>query len=359
VSANEPYFVGHFPNMPLMPGVLLCEAVAQLGCVVVGAAHDRPLEVTEVRRARFRRPVFPGDILELEVEVRDGGPPWQLEGAVRVRAETVAEVEIVLDTPQLPWIHPTAVVARGAELDAGVSVGAYAVLGADVRIGPETWVGPHAVIDGRTTIGARNRIFPFASVGTAPQDLKYHGESSTLTIGDDNTIREFVSVNPGTEGGGLETVVGSGCLFMVNSHVAHDCHLGDFVVLANAAALGGHVTVDSYAIIGGLAGIHQFVRIGESALCAAGAMVSLDVPPFCTVAGDRARLFGLNVIGLKRRGVSEDTLRTLKRAYRMLFHSDGSRAHAVLKTRQAFSTSTEVAALLDFVEGSNRGVSRP
>jgi UDP-N-acetylglucosamine acyltransferase len=201
-------------------------------------------------------------------------------------------------------------------------------------------------------------VFPFASVGAAPQDLKYAGEPSTLEMGDDNIVREFVSISPGTAGGGMTTRIGSGCLFMVSSHVAHDCRVGDHVILANGAALGGHVQVDDYAIVGGLAGVHQFVRIGESALCAAGAMVSMDVPPFCTVAGDRARLRGLNLIGLKRRGFDSPTLGALRRAYRLLFQSASARREALTRVRAAFGKVPEVGRLLDFIAASQRGVCR-
>lgn len=357
-SANEPYFAGHFPDVPVMPGVLLCESLAQLGAIVVGD-EGPPAELFEVRRARFRRPVEPGDTLDLEVEVVGGGPPWVLRGRIRAGAQLVAEVEFSLRPPRGGWIHPVATVHRGAELDDGVSVEAGATVGPHVRVGAGTWIGPGAVVVGRTTLGARNRIFPFATIGLPPQDLKYHGEPSTTAIGDDNALREFVTVNPGTEGGGMETRIGSGCLFMVHSHVGHDCRLGDQIVLANSVALAGHVTVDDHAIVGGLAGVHQFARVGESALCAAGAMVSLDVPPFCTAAGDRARLFGLNVVGLKRRGFGDEVIRTLKRAYRMLFHGEGARRDALATARAAFGSSPEVLRLVAFVEASERGVCRP
>jgi UDP-N-acetylglucosamine acyltransferase len=227
-----------------------------------------------------------------------------------------------------------------------------------VRIGRDSWIGPHAVVDGRTTLGVGCRVFPFASVGAPPQDLKYRGEPSTLDVGDGTIVREFASINPGTAGGGMATRIGKGCLFMVSSHVAHDCTVGNQVILANGAALGGHVVADDHAIVGGLAGVHQYVRIGESALCAAGAMVSMDVPPFCTVAGDRARLHGLNVVGLKRRGFSASTITALKRAYRLVFHVAGGRREALARARTALGGVAEVGRLLDFVAGSRRGVCR-
>ena len=177
-------------------------------------------------------------------------------------------------------------------------------------------------------------------------------------MGDGNIVREFVSINPGTEAGGMVTRIGNQCLFMVSSHVAHDCRVGDNVILANGAALGGHVEAQDHAIVGGLAGVHQYVRIGESALCAAGAMVSMDVPPYCTVAGDRARLHGLNVVGLRRRGFAGTTITTLKRAYRLLFQGGVTRRDALARTESAFGDVPEVRRLLEFVRESARGVCR-
>jgi UDP-N-acetylglucosamine acyltransferase len=356
VSPNEPYFAGHFPGVPVVPGVLLCEALAQLGAAVAGP--EGALALGGVHRARFRRPVVPGDALRLEVAAVAGAPAWRFRGSVALGDAVVAEVEFDLADAAGPRIHPTAVVSSRAELADGVQVGPYAVVGPDVRVGADSWIGAHAVVEGRTTLGAGNRIFPFASVGSIPQDLKYRGEPSTLVLGDANIVREYVSINPGTQGGGMETAIGSGCLFMVSSHIAHDCRLGDSVILSNGVALAGHVTVESHAIVGGLAGVHQFVRLGESSLCAAGAMVSKDVPPFCTVAGDRARLFGLNMVGLRRRGFSTATIRALRRAYRLLFHSGGRRREHVARVRAELGDVPEVGRLLDFIAGSQRGICR-
>jgi UDP-N-acetylglucosamine acyltransferase len=342
----------------VFPGVVLCEALAQLATVV---ADDATLRLVGVERARFRRPVLPGEVLHLEVRALADGPPWRLRGVATLGEALVAEVEFTAAAPVGVRIHPRAVVSPGAELDRGVTIEAYAVIGPHVRIGAGTHIGPHAVVEGRTTLGARNRIFQFASVGAVPQDLKYRGEASTLEVGDDNIVREYASLNPGTAGGGMVTRVGSGCLLMVSSHVAHDCIVGSNVILANGAALGGHVRVDDWGIVGGLAGVHQYVRVGESALCAAGAMVSQDVPPFCTAAGDRARLRGLNLVGLRRRGFSVDAVVALKRAYRALFgpgRTTAARRDALARVRDTLGHVPEVVRLVDFVAESERGVGR-
>lgn len=255
-------------------------------------------------------------------------------------------------------IHPTALLAPETALDADVAVGAHSIVGPRVRIGAGTAVGPHVVIEGRTTIGARNRIFQFAALGAIPQDLKYRGEDSELLIGDDNRIREFCTLHPGTEGGGMVTRVGTGNLLMNYSHIAHDCVLGDHNVVANGVQLGGHVVIEHGVVIGALSGIHQFVHLGESALIGAGSMVSQDVPPFCNATGDRATLHGLNTVGLKRRGVSDATIAALKRAYRIMFQSSLRVSAAAARIRAELAGVSEVERFVAFIERSERGVCR-
>jgi UDP-N-acetylglucosamine acyltransferase len=257
-----------------------------------------------------------------------------------------------------PRLHPTAIVASGAEIDDDVTVEAYAVIGPQVRLGGGTRVGSHTVIDGRTTIGRGNQIFNHASVGTITQDLKYRGEDSELIIGDHNIIREFTTLNTGTAGGGMITRLGDHNLLMNFSHVGHDCQIGNHVIIANGVQLGGHVEVEDYVFAGALVGVHQFVKIGESAILGAGAMVSQDVPPFCNATGDRARLHGLNLIGLQRRGFAAERVRDLKRAYRIIFRSGHKLADAVARVRAEVPASREVDHFLAFIQNSARGVCR-
>jgi UDP-N-acetylglucosamine acyltransferase len=255
-------------------------------------------------------------------------------------------------------IHPQAVVAPGAELADGVEIGPFAVIGSEVRIGRGTTVGAHAVIEGRTTIGERNRIFQYAALGAIPQDLKYHGEQTTLVIGDENQIREFTTMHIGTEGGGGVTSVGNRNLFMNFSHVAHDCQIGNRVIFANGATLAGHVIVEDHVIVGGLSAVHQFVRLGESSMLGGGAMVVQDVPPFCVVQGDRAGLVGLNVEGLRRRGFADDDLRALRVAYRTLFRSGLTVRDALRKMREEQPLGAAAERMVRFVESSRRGICR-
>lgn len=258
-----------------------------------------------------------------------------------------------------PRIHSTAIVDPAAGLDDDVVIGPYSVIGARVRLGRGTVVASHAVIEGNTTLGRENHVFQFASVGAVPQDKKFHGEDTQLVVGDRNVIREFATLQPGTESGGGITRVGSGCLVMNYSHVAHDCIVGDNVILANGTQLGGHVTVEDFVVVGALVGIHQFVKIGESAIIGAGSMVSLDVPPFCNATGDRAKLHGLNLVGLKRRGIADDTISVLRKLYRIVFQSKLKSAEAVERARSELPALPEVERFLTFVRHAERGLCRP
>jgi len=255
-------------------------------------------------------------------------------------------------------IHPTAIIDPHAILAAGVHVGPYSIIGPNVRIGAGTRIGAHCVLEGFTTLGAGCEIFTGAVIGSIPQDLKYEGEKSELIIGDRNRIREYVTINPGTKGGGGKTVIGSDCLLMAYAHVAHDCLLGDRVIIANSVALAGHIVVEDSAIVGGLVGIHQFVRVGTLAIIGGCSRVVQDVPPYSTCVGYPAKVFGLNNEGLRRAGVPSETKDALHKAFRVLFHSGLSMRHALEKVAGEVDHSPEVSHLIEFVRESKRGVCR-
>ena len=255
-------------------------------------------------------------------------------------------------------VHPTAVVDPSADLDHDVEVGPYSVIGPKVSIGKGSRIRSHVVIEGNTSIGRNNLIYQFATVGSNPQDLKYKGEDSQLTIGDSNTIREYVSLNPGTKGGGLVTRIGRRNLLMMQSHIAHDCAVGNDNIVANGVALGGHVTVGDGVVIGGLVGVHQFVAIGNGAIIGAGSMVSKDVPPYCNATGNRVRLRGLNFGGLKRRGFDRHQIDALRGAYRILFKSSLRLNPALERVRREVPRTPQVEEMIVFLENSQRGVCR-
>ena len=256
-------------------------------------------------------------------------------------------------------IHPTAIVDPTAEIDEGVEIGPYTIVQKNVIIGQGTRIGPHVVISEGTQIGQRCQVYQFASVGEAPQALAYRGEKTFLTLGDQNIVREFVTLNRGTAGGGGKTVIGNQNLFMAYSHVAHDCHLGNQVILANGATLAGHITIEDHAIIGGLSAVHQFCRIGTHAFISGMTGITLDVPPYMLASGSRARLFGLNTVGLKRFHFSEASMKALKKAYRIIFRSDLTLEKAVKQVKEdGISQLPEVQHLLQFIQQSKRGISR-
>jgi UDP-N-acetylglucosamine acyltransferase len=257
-------------------------------------------------------------------------------------------------------IHSSAIVYPGAQIAEDVEIGPFAVIGANVKIGRGSKIGPHAVIDGWTEIGEQNTIFHMASVGAVPQDLKYKGEETYLRIGNGNTIREFATLHLGTVTGDGETTVGDNNLFMAYSHVAHDCHLGSNIVMANSATLAGHVTVEDYAILGGLCAIHQFVKVGESVMIGGGTLVGNDLPPYTIVTGEGrdVKLRGLNLIGLKRRGFSDETVSSLKKVYKLLALSGLKLSEAVERMKSEVPSSPEVEHFISFIESSKRGVCR-
>jgi len=256
-------------------------------------------------------------------------------------------------------IHPAALIDPKAEISEGVEIGPYSVIEKDVSVGEGTRIGPHVVIREGTQIGKGCQIFQFASIGEAPQFLGYKGEKTSLQIGNHNVIREFATLHRGTVKGGGRTVIGNDNFFMAYSHVAHDCQIGNQVVMANGATLGGHILIEDHAIIGGLAAVHQFCRIGAHAILSGLTGVSQDVPPYMLAAGSRAKLYGLNTVGLKRHQFSEQTIRALKKAYRIIFRSGLTLEKAVKAVEEDdISLIPEVRHLLDFIQHSKRGISR-
>ena len=257
-------------------------------------------------------------------------------------------------------IHPTAIIHPDAEIGENVFIGPFSNIGKYVKLGDGVQLYSHVVVEGRTTIGANSRIFPFASIGHEPQDLKFHGEKSELIIGENNTIREHVTLNPGTEGGGMVTRIGDGCLFMMSSHVAHDCVIGNNVILVNNATLAGHVEIGNWAIIGGLSAVHQFVRIGRHAMVGGMSGVENDVIPYGSVLGNRAHLSGLNLVGLKRRDFSRDVIHDLRRAYRLIFAQEGTQAERVADVSDLFNHIEPVMEIISFMnKESNRAICQP
>lgn len=253
-------------------------------------------------------------------------------------------------------IHPSAIIDPRAELGTGVTVGPFAVIGPDVVVGDGTRIGPHVYIEKNTTVGSGCVLHNGAVLGTDPQDLKFAGEETQLEVGDRTVIREYATLNRGTTALGT-TKVGADCLLMAYSHVAHDCQLGDHVILSNSVNMGGHVTIGDFAIVGGLTAVHQFVRIGEHAFVGGASRVPKDIPPFVKAAGNPIQLYGLNSVGLQRRGYSEEARRELKRAYRLFFGSTHNTTQALEVARTELNVTPEVEAFLAFFEGSARGVS--
>lgn len=373
VTVNEEFFQGHFPGTPLMPGVLLIESLAQVASLLLLDGPSRASDTVTLRgvdNVKFRKQVVPGDRLELDVRIgARRGPIVRAQALATSNGQVVAEAELVLvvEPPARPaataepaWsaegIHPTAVVHPGAVIGEGSVVGPFATIGPHVTIGKHCRVGASAIIDGWTEIGDHTEIYPLASIGLAPQDLKFKGEPTRLSIGTHNVFREFVTIHRGTAGGGGITTIGDRNLFMAYAHVAHDCHVGNHTIFGNGATLGGHVTVEDYVTISAFSGVHQFCRIGKFAFIGGYTVVTRNALPYAKTVGNRARIYGLNSIGLERRGFSRELIGKLRRAYRHLIQHNTSRAIELIEADDTLD-APEVTFLVDFIRNAGtRGV---
>jgi UDP-N-acetylglucosamine acyltransferase len=362
ITVSEEFFQGHFPGAPLLPAVLMVESLSQVAAILVRDHEATPqtrVYLRGVNSAKFRRQVVPGDRLHLEIVIqrRRGGIVFALATA-HVGDQLATECQLVLGVVQDPTaIHPSANVHPSARIGAGCVIGPQACIGPNVVLGPGCKVGASAVVDGWTEIGEGTEIFPFASIGLAPQDLKYHGEPTRLVIGARNVFREFVTIHRGTDGGGGVTRIGDDNLFMAYVHVAHDCHVGNRTIFGNTATLGGHVHVEDFANVSAGSAVHQFCRVGKYAFIGGYSVVTKDALPYARTVGNRARIYGLNTIGLMRRGFTSESVMRLKRAFRYLLQSKLNTS-AALQRIEADQTlaGDEVRYLIDFIRGSERGV---
>jgi UDP-N-acetylglucosamine acyltransferase len=363
VTVNEEFFQGHFPGAPLMPGVLMVESLSQVAALLLlereGAPPDTRVFLRGIDDAKFRKQVVPGDRLRLEVALgRRRTALARAQATAYLDEQVVAECELLLGlVPDRTRIHPTASVHPAAQIGAGSSVGPYASIGPNVVIGAGCRIGASAVLDGWTEIGDGTEVYPFASIGLPPQDLKFRGEETRLVIGRRNIFREFVTIHRGTRGGGGVTRIGDRNVFMAYVHVAHDCRVGDDTIFGNMATLGGHVTVEDFANISAGSGVHQFCRVGRYAFIGGYSVVTKDALPYARTVGNRARIYGLNTIGLARRGFPSDVIGRLKRSFRYLLQSKLNTTRALQRIERDPSLACpEVEYLIQFIRSSQRGV---
>jgi UDP-N-acetylglucosamine acyltransferase len=364
VTVSEEFFQGHFPGTPIMPAVLMVESLSQVAAILVlerGDVSPRTrVYLRGVNNAKFRRQVVPGDRLRLEISL---GPRRaalaRAQAAAYIGDQLVAECELLLGLmPELTDIDKSAIVHPSAEIGEGAKIGPHAVIGPRVRIGPHCRIGASAVVDGWTDVGEGTEIYPFASIGLVPQDLKFRGEETRLVIGKRNIFREFVTVHRGTRGGGGVTQIGDRNVFMAYVHVAHDCQVGNDTIFGNMATLGGHVTVQDFANIAAGSGVHQFCRVGRHAFVGGYSVITKDALPFARTVGSRpARIFGVNAIGLQRRGIPSDVTAKLKRSFRYLLQSKLNTTNALRQIERDRTLSCpEVQFVVDFIRSSERGV---
>ncbi len=368
VTVNEDFFQGHFPHKPLMPAVLMIEALTQAATLLILAPSTRSgaslppatccVQLRGVNNAKFRKHVIPGDQLKLIITLGAArGPLVKVLAVAEVDGQTVMEAELLLALSLQTHIDPQARVDASAQIGEGTTIGPFAVVGPHVRSGRHCTIGASSVIE-HTTIGDGTVVFPYASIGLAPQDLKYRGESTRLEIGAGNIFREFVTIHRGTAGGGGVTRIGDRNLFMNYVHVAHDCLVGNQTIFGPHATLGGHVAIADFVNVSAGSAVHQFCRVGAYAFIGGYSVITKDALPYGRTVGSRpARVFGLNLIGLKRRGLSDVTLKKLRAAYRYLTQSRLNTTQALGKIESDPSLACpEVANLVDFIRTAPRGV---
>ena len=364
VTVNEEFFQGHFPGAPLMPGVLMLESLSQVAAILLlqreGGQPNARVYLRGVNDAKFRRQVVPGDRLRLEVALgRRRALLARAQAVAYVGDQVVAEAELLLGlVPDRTEIDATALVHPLAQIGPGTIIGPHATIGANVCIGANCRIGASSVIEGWTEIGEGTEIYPFASVGLVPQDLKFRGEETRLVIGRRNIFREFVTIHRGTRGGGGVTTIGDRNVFMAYVHVAHDCRVGNDTIFGPHATLGGHVAVGDCANISAGSGVHQYCRVGLYAFIGGYSVVTKDALPYARTVGSRpARIFGANTIGLMRRGCTPEAIDKLKRSFRYLLQSKLNTTRALQQIEQDRSLAcAEVQYLLDFIRSSQRGV---
>jgi UDP-N-acetylglucosamine acyltransferase len=364
VTVNEEFFQGHFPGAPLLPAVLMLESLSQVAAILLLERADAPpnarVYLRGVNDAKFRRQVVPGDRLRLEIALGKRRSSLALAKATAyVGDQVVAEAELLLGfIADRTEIDATAIVDPRATIGAGTMIGPHALIGPHVTIGANCRIGASTIIEGRTEIGDDTEIYPFASIGLIPQDLKFRGEETRLVIGRRNIFREFVTIHRGTRGGGGVTEIGDRNVFMAYVHVAHDCHVGNDTIFGNTATLGGHVHVEDFANVSAGSGVHQFCRVGRHAFIGGYSVVTKDALPYARTVGSRpARIFGTNTIGLVRRGFTPDVVSKLKRTFRYLLQSKLNTTSALQQIQQDRSLAcAEVQYLIDFIRTSQRGV---
>jgi UDP-N-acetylglucosamine acyltransferase len=368
VTMNEPFFQGHFPGNPIMPGVLVVEHMAQVGCVMalrVPQIQGKLVYFAGIDNVRFRRPVLPGDQLTTTVEVLwVKGQIGKMRAAAKVDGQEVASGEFMfsfVDKEQRAdgaKVHETAVVHPSAKLAKNVVVGPFCVIGPEVEIAEGSELSSNVTINRWTKIGKGNKIFQGVSIAAAPQDFRYKGEKGGVVIGDHNIIREFVTIHLPTKEGG-KTTLGNHNFIMVHAHLPHDCTVGNHCIIGGYVGIGGHTVFEDFCVIGGMAGIHQFCRIGRNAMVGAHSKVVLDVPPYMLVDGNPAQVRAVNIVGLQRNNFSIEAQAEIKKAFKILYASSSRFEEALNEIKKRVRPLPEIEHLLRFLEeGTKRGISK-